>query len=48
MENIQRIWIVYIIMLYLSCLMAEEGKTASKRNLIINFTRRPGGGGAHL
>ena len=36
MENIQRVWILYVIVLSLNCLMAEEGATAAKRHLIIN------------
>ena len=36
MENAQRIWILYIIVLSLNCLTAEEGATAAKRHLIIN------------
>ena len=36
MENIQRILILYAIMLSLNCLIAEEGATAAKRFLFIN------------
>ena len=36
MENIQRILILYAIMLSLNCLNAEEGVTAVKRYLFIN------------
>ena len=36
MENTQRIWILYVIMLSFNCLMPEEGATAVKRHLIIN------------
>ena len=36
MENTQRVWILYIIMLSLNCLTAEEGATAAKRHLNIN------------
>ena len=36
MENTQRIWILYVIVLSLNCLTAEEGATAAKRCLIIN------------
>ena len=36
MENPQRVWILYIIVLSLNCLMAEEGVIAAKRHLIIN------------
>ena len=36
MENIQRILILYAIMLSLNCLNAEEGATAAKRLLFIN------------
>ena len=36
MENIQRILILYAIMLSLNCLNAEEEATAAKRYLLIN------------
>ena len=36
MENTQRIWVLYVIVLSLNGLMAEEGATAAKRHLIIN------------
>ena len=36
MENIQRILILYVIMLSLNCLNAKEGATAAKRLLFIN------------
>ena len=36
MENTQRIWILYAIMLSLNCLNAEKGATAYKRYLLIN------------
>ena len=36
MENIQRILILYAIMLSLNCLHAEEGVIAAKRYLFIN------------
>ena len=36
MENMQRILILYVIMLSLTCLNAEEGATAAKRLLFIN------------
>ena len=36
MENIQRILILFAIMLSLNCLNAEEGATAAKRYLLIN------------
>ena len=36
MENTQRIWILYVIVLSLNHLTAEEGETAAKRYLIIN------------
>ncbi|KAM7340214.1 hypothetical protein ACRRTK_000829 [Alexandromys fortis] len=36
MGNTQRIWILYVIVLSLNCLMAKEGATAAKRHLIIN------------
>ena len=36
MENTQRILILYVIMLSLNCLNAEEGATAAKRYLFIN------------
>ena len=38
MENIQRILILYAIMLSLNCLIVEEGATAAKRLLFINAT----------
>ena len=37
MENIQRILILYAIMLFLNCLNAEEGATAAKGLLFINI-----------
>ena len=36
MENVQRILILFAIMLSLNCLNAEEGATAAKRYLLIN------------
>ena len=36
MENTQRVWILYVIVLSLNCLTAEEGATAAERHLIIN------------
>ena len=36
MKNTQRVWILYVIMLSLNCLNAEEGATAAKRYLLIN------------
>ena len=36
MENIQRILILFAIMLSLNCLNAEEGATAAKKLLFIN------------
>lgn len=30
------IWILYVIVLFLNCLMAEGGEIAAKRNLIID------------
>ena len=36
MENTKRILILYVIMLSLNCLNAEEGATAAKRYLFIN------------
>ena len=36
MENTQRVWILYVIVLSLNCLTAEERATAAKRHLIIN------------
>ena len=36
MKNIQRILIVFAIMLSLNCLNAEEGATAAKRYLFIS------------
>ena len=36
MKNTQKVWILYIIMLSLNCLTAEEGATATKRHLNIN------------
>ena len=36
MKNIQRVWILYVIMFFLNCLNAEEGATAAKRCLFIN------------
>ena len=38
MENTQRIWILYVIMLSLNCLNAEEGGRTAKRYLFINAT----------
>ena len=39
MENTQRILILYVIVLSLSCLDAEEGATAAKRYLFINAAK---------
>ena len=39
MENTQRLLILYIIMLSLNCLKAEEGVTAAKRYLFINAAK---------
>ena len=36
MENTQRILILYVIMLSLNCVNAEEGATAAKIHLFIN------------
>ena len=36
MENMQGIWILYVIVLSLNCLTAEEEATTAKRYLIIN------------
>ena len=36
MENAQRIFILYAIMLSLNCLIVEEGATVAKRHLLIN------------
>ena len=36
MENAQRLFILYAIMLSLNCLIAEKGATATKRYLFIN------------
>ena len=36
MENTQKVWILYAILLSLNYLTAEEGTTAAKRHLIIN------------
>ena len=36
MENTQRVWLPYAIVLSLNCLTAEKGATAAKRHLIIN------------
>ena len=36
MENTKRILILYVIILSLNCLNAEEGATAAKRYLFIN------------
>ena len=36
MENTQRVWILYAIVLSLNCLIAEEGATTAKRYLFIN------------
>ena len=36
MKNIQKVWILYVIVLSLNCLTAEEGAAAAKRQLIIN------------
>ena len=36
MKNTQRIWILYVIVLSLSCLTAEEGVTVAKRYFIVN------------
>ena len=38
MKNTQRILILYVIMLSLNCLNAEEEATAAKRYLLINAT----------
>ena len=39
MENTQRIWILYAILLSLNCLIAEERITATKIHLIINAAK---------
>ena len=39
MENTKSVWILYIIMLSLNCLMAKEGATAAKRHLFINAAK---------
>ena len=39
MENRQKILILYVIMLSLNCLNAEEGATAAKRYLFINAAK---------
>ena len=36
MKNTQKVWILYVIVLSLNCLTAEEGAAAAKRQLIIN------------
>ena len=36
MKNTQKVWILYIILLSLNCLTAEEGATTAKRHLIKN------------
>ena len=36
METTQKTWILYVIVLYLNCLIAEEGATTAKRLLFIN------------
>ena len=36
MENTQKIWKLYVIVLSLNSITAEEGATATKRLLIIN------------
>ena len=36
MKNAQRIWILYVIVLSLNCLTAEEKTLAAKRHLIMN------------
>ena len=38
MENTQRVWILYVIVLSLNDLMAAEGTMAAKRHLITNAT----------
>ena len=38
MENTQRIWILYVIVLSLNYLTAEEGAAAAKRHFIINVS----------
>ncbi|EGV98651.1 hypothetical protein I79_008408 [Cricetulus griseus] len=39
MENTQRIWILYAILLSLNCLIAEQRLTAAKIHLIINAAK---------
>lgn len=36
MKNTQRVWILYVIVLSLNCLMTEEEAKAAKRNSITN------------
>ena len=36
MENTQRACILYVIVLFFNCLIAEEGATVTTRHLIIN------------
>ena len=36
MENTERIWILYVTVLSLNCLIAGEVATVAKRHLIIN------------
>ena len=36
MKNTQIVWILFVIMLSLNCLNAEEGATAAKISLLIN------------
>ena len=36
MENTQRVWMLYVILLSLNFLMAKEGAKDTKRHLIIN------------
>ena len=40
MKNTKKILILYVIMLSLNCLNAEEGATAAKRYLLINAKDR--------
>ena len=39
MENTQVFWILYVIMLSLNCVTAEEEATTAKRNIFINTTK---------
>ena len=39
MENAQRVWILYSIVLSLNCMTTEEGTKAAIRYLIINAAR---------